>query len=350
MQQLNSGFTSLSFSSTLSQGAIQKPDNVPLSPMTYTTMDNSLRSFAPQEDAPYYPQSPMSPMFRQQNTTPQMARTQSLGEAPQWMAPRNTIPAASPGVHDRRTFTPSLNTPVPLDGRSSQFSSGGMYQNDPLSSFLPPPPNLDTESSNQIGRLDQAGQYLSENGNQPPASPFVSTPRSLGNIFNEVGPNRERSLSTPGTYLRQSSFGANGKSPLAPPSNQILYEDKPTSWNEGPGFPHPRMYREDNVSSPSSYDRFNHSRPPRHVSSMETQALLSPRIEMRHAASDGNFNFPSNMPIDAANPMSPIANNNHGHCQPNMASGVIGSPSFDSTFQGGQINNDRHSFGSMEAL
>jgi len=341
MNQMNSGFSSLSFNSSMSQGVIQKPDvPIPMSPMS-STMDGSFRSFVPQEEPPYYPSSPMSPIFHQQNRS-QKSRTQSLGDDYQGMAPRNNF-ASSPVIHSKRTFSPRLNAPISLDGRSSQFSSGN-NQLDPLASFLPPPPNLDAyaDASHQIGRLDNTGLFLSENDNQP-KSPFLSTPRNRGNHFHDANLNRERALSSPGIYLRQPSFG----SPLPAPSGQILYEDKPSSWNEGSRFPAPNLYNEGAMPSPSNYDRFN-SRPPRHCGTKDAQALHSPRIEMRHTTSDGNFNFPSAMPI--ASHMSPVANN-HGRSQSNIASGVIGSPSFDSSFQAqaGHLN-DRNSFRNVDAL
>jgi len=266
-----------------------------------------------------------------------------MGDESQGMAPRNNF-AASPLIHSKSTFSPLPNGPVSLDVRSSQFSSGN-NQHDPLASFLPPPPNFDAsaDASQQIGRLDNTGLFLHENDIQP-RSPFVSTPRNnRSNTFQDSGANRERSLSSPGIYLRQPSFGA--LSPPPAPSSHILYEDKPTSWNEGIAFPSPTIYREGGSSSPSNYDRFN-SRPPRHCGNKDNQVLLSPRNEMRHAASDGNFNFQSAMPPIASH-MSPIANNGRSH--PNIASAVIGSPSFDSSINPGHVNN-RNSFGSMDAL
>eukprot|EP00584_Thalassiosira_punctigera_P012997 CAMPEP_0172555042 /NCGR_PEP_ID=MMETSP1067-20121228/57720_1 /TAXON_ID=265564 ORGANISM="Thalassiosira punctigera, Strain Tpunct2005C2" /NCGR_SAMPLE_ID=MMETSP1067 /ASSEMBLY_ACC=CAM_ASM_000444 /LENGTH=804 /DNA_ID=CAMNT_0013343543 /DNA_START=66 /DNA_END=2480 /DNA_ORIENTATION=+ len=336
MQQINSGFSSVSFTPTISKGVIQKPD-VTMSPMS-STMKGSLTSFVPQEP-PYYPSSPMTPVFRQQSM-PHMARAQSLGEDIQvGVAPRNNF-AASPVIYSKRTFSPGLNN------APSQYLSGNNQHHDSIASFLPPPPNLDaSDASHPIGRLDDPGLFLSDHDTQP-KSPFVGTPRNnRGNAFQDVVVTRERALSSPGGCLRQPSFGAMPPSPAAPPG-QILYEDKPSSWNEGSGFPAPISYRESVMPSPSNFDRFN-SRPPRHcgVAKDAAQALLSPRVEMRHAASDGNFNFPSAIPIPR---MSPIANN-HGRSQSNIASAVIGSPSFDSSVQGGNVN-DRNSFGSMDGL
>jgi len=346
MQQLNSGFSSLSFPSNMTEEVIQKP-NIAMSPMS--TIGESYRNVVPQaqEESSYYPSSPMSPVFRQQNKT-QLARHQSLGGEIQGIAPRNNF-VASPVIHSKHTFSP-IFAPISLDARSSQFSGGDNHH--PLPSFLPPPPNLDTsDASQQIGRLDNTGLFLSESDKQP-KSPFVTTPRTIsrgnGNLLNDPGLNRDRAFSSPGpgTYLRQPSFGA--KSPPAPQatsSNQILYEDKPSSWNDGPGFPASCVYNmEGHSSSPSNYDRFN-SRPPRHCGTKDTQALLSPRIEMRHAASDGNFNFPPS-PMLIASHMSP--NPNQGRFQPHNDATVVDSSSFDSSFNGGQLH-DRHSFGSMDA-
>ena len=320
------------------------------------TMEGSFQNLLPQSESPYYPQSPMSPVFRQQDRPQMLARHQSLGDdsIPGGMTPRNNNFVASSPVINSKHFSPvPLSAPISLDGRSSQFSSGNNTQQDPLASFLPPPPNLDAsfDASQQIGRLDNnnTGLFLSENENQQPKSPFVSTPRSQGNLLNDTGFSRERSLSSPGpsTYLRQPSFGA--KSPLPASSNQILYEDKPSSWNEGPGFPPPSMYSEGPSSSPTNYDRFS-SRPPRHSGSKDAQAILSPRIEMRHAASDGNFNIPAPLPLAGPGHMSP--NHNQGSFQPQIGGPVIGSPSFDSSLQGGQGSqmNLRHSLGSMDEL
>ncbi len=349
MQQLNSDFSTLSFSSSMPQGVIEKQDlpiSSPIPIQPNMNMNGSFGNFIPQEEAsPYYPSSPMSPVFRQQNNQLQMARQTSLGD--QGLGPRNSYQAASPIVHNKRTISPVLNTPISLDGRSSQFSAtnSNNQEHHPLASFLPPPPNLDTpDASQQIGRLDNnTGLFLSENDNSQHRSPFVSTQISQGNIIglNEASLTRERSLSE--SFLRQPSFGAKSPPP-APASSQILYEDKPSSWNQGPGGFLPA------VSSPSNLDRFN-NRPPRYAGpSKDAQALLSPRIEMRHAASDGNFNFPSPMPPLASH-MSPVASNSQGRFQPHTGSGPIGSPSpsYDAMAQGGPMSG-RHSFGSGDML
>jgi len=321
MHQLNSGFSSLSFPSTMPSGVIQKPAIAPIS----SNLDGSFR----QEEYPHYPSSPISPAFRQ-TKQPQLARHHSLGGEIQGMAPITSF-SASPATHT----APVLNTPVSLDGRSSQFLAGNNQQ-DHLASFLPPPPNLDvSDSSQQIGRSDNTGIFLLGRDNQPQSS-FVSPSKGHGNVSNDAGFNRERSLSSPGTYIGQLSSGA--KPPLPASSSHILYEDKPSSWNEGSGFPAPALapaiYREGIASSPSNYDRFN-SRPPRHSGTKDNQSLLSSSAEMRHAASDGNFNFQQMMPV--ASNMSP----NHNQ--------AVGSPSYDSHLPGNQMS-DIHSFGNMDTL
>lgn len=320
VQHINSGLSSLSFNTTTSQGVIKKPD-API----------RISSVVPQEQSPYYPSSPMprSPNIHQQS--------RSVGEFPQAMAPTSNF-TASPFIYEERTFSPSLNTPVSSDGRSSH--SSGKNQHDPLGSFFPPPPpNLETSAdvSQRIGFSDNTGLFLD---NQP-QSPFVSTPRHRSNLDDL---NRERPLQSPGNYLRQSSLGA--VSPPPAPLGQILYENKPSSWNEGSRVSAPSLYKEAALPSPSNFDRFN-SRPPRHGGTNDTQALVSPRIEIRHTASDGNFhNFPSAVPI--FNPMSPVAvAHNQGQSQSNIATAAIGSPNFDSSIQ---AHHDGSSFRSMNTL
>ena len=72
-------------------------------------------------------------------------------------------------------------------------------------------------------------------------------------------------------------------------------------------------------------------------------------MNLRHAASDGNFNVPVTMPL--ANHMSPIPNTTYGRYQQVNSVG-FSSSSFDSSVQGGGQMNDRQSFGSgsMDAL
>ena len=144
------------------------------------------------------------------------------------------------------------------------------------------------------------------------------------------------------THYRMPSYNP----PPGASLGQILYEDKPSSYSSGSAFPAPR-YREDTASSqsssPSNYDRFN-SRPPRHGG------------EMRHAASDGNFNFlpsPPSMPLGSGNTMSPA-----GSSHPNIAATAsMANPtpiSFNGGFSpapGGQVNNNdgQSQFGCMDA-
>lgn len=234
------------------------------------------------------------------------------------MAPAENF-TPSPFINEKHTFSPNLNTSVSSVGRSS-----------PLGSFLPPPPQLDTfaDASQYIGRFDNTdnGPFLFENDNQP-TSPFALTRRNCSNRVHNEDMNRARSLSLPANHLRQSSFGT--MSPPPAPSGQILYEDKPSSWMEGSGL----------MSSPRNFDRFN-SRPPRHCGSSDTQTLISPRVEMRNTASDGNFhNFPSVVPM--FNPMSPVAvANDHRQSQSSIS---LPLPGVDHP-------NDRTSFESIDPL
>ena len=324
MQQLNSGFSSLSFSSTMSNGVIQKPD-LPLSP----SKSYGRHFAAHEEESPYYPSSPLSPVFGQ-SYKQQLSRHQSSGDDSLGPTTRNNYSESS-FIHSKHTFSPSLDT------RSSQFSSV-KNQQDPLPSFPPHPIQLD--ASKEIGRYDHTGHFLSENDNHP-QSPF--SPTNHGSKISDAGLTRERSFSSPGTYFRQPSYRA--KSPQSTSAGQILHEDKPLSWNGGSGFPATCNRGEANSSSPSHYDRFN-SRPPRHGSTTkDAQALLSPRIDMRHGLSDGNLNMHYGMTPPSH--MSPIANYNPGRFQ--SPGSVIGSSSLDSSFQGCRLN-DRHSLGSMDTL
>jgi len=278
---------------------------------------------AHEEESPYYPTSPLSPVFSQSNMQ-QLTWHQSSGDDS--LGP-------TPFIHSK---SPSAHTHSSLDSMPSQFPAVKIQQ-DPYRSFLPPPIQLDT--SEEIGCCDNSGRFLSENDNQP-QSPFP--PRNHGSMMNDAGLARERSFSSPGINFRPHSYGA--KSPLSAPPGHILYEDKPLSWNGGSGFPAPSAHMEASASSPSHYDRFN-SRPPRHGSTTkDTQALLSPRVDMRHGFSDGNFNMQYGM---SAASMSPIAKNNHGRFQ--SPGSVIGSSSFDSSVQGILVN-DRQSLGNMETL
>ena len=354
-QQLNSGFSSLSFGSS-SNVPNQSSGNVnvlmsPQIPMT-STVGGPYRNFVPQDESQNYPSSPMSPVFRQQSK-PEMSRHTSSSDNSQGQGRMNNFDS-SPSKY---SYSPILNTPISLDGRPLN----NQQHYDPLDSFLPPPPNLDTSShQQQMGRsVNSTGFFLSENNSIHSRSPFAPNAPigQQGNFDNNS--NRERAFSSPSleTY-RQPSFGANNNSnmssPQGAPSSQILHEDRPSSWNDGSGFPAQNIFMSEGpASSPSNYDRFN-SRPPRHnninMGTKETQALLSPRIqEMRHAASDGNFTMPSMMPLTG--PIGPMGNNNQGRFQPyNNNSGVIGSVNFDSSQGGGSQFNDRHSFGNMNDL
>ena len=322
-----------------------------------STVGGPYRNFVPQDVSQNYPSSPMSPVFRQQST-PEMSRHASSSDNSQGQGRTNNFDS-SPSKY---SHSPVLNTPISLDGRPLN----NQQHYDPLDSFLPPPPNLDTSShQQQIGRVDNSnGFFLSENNSIHSRSPFApsDTIGQQGNFDNNS--NRERALSSSGleTYRQPSLLGANNhnnnmSSPQGAPSSQILHEDRPSSWNDGSGFPAPNMFRSEGPSSsPSNYDRFN-SRPPRHnninMGTKETQAILSPRIqEIRHAASDGNFTMPSMMPLTG--PVGPMGNNNQGRFQPsqpsynnNMGSGVIGSGNSQG---GGSQFNDRHSFGNMNDL
>lgn len=303
IQQINSELSSLSFNPTITQGVIKKPD-VPISPMA-STMNYSFERVVPQEQPPYYAPSSMPiPDSHPQNKY-QMAPAENF--------------TPSPFINEKYTFSPNLNTSVSSVGRSS-----------PLGSFLPPPPKLDTfaDASQCTGRFDNTdnGLFLFENDDQP-TSPLASTRRNCSNRVHNEDMNRARSLSLPANHLRQCSFGTMSTPPA--PSGQILYEDKPSSWMEGSGL----------MSSPSNFDRFN-SRPPRHCGSSDTQTLISPRVEMRNTASDGNFhNFPSVVPM--FNPMSPVAvANNHRHSQSSIS---LPLPGVDHP-------NDRNSFESIDPL
>jgi hypothetical protein len=328
IQQLNVGFSSLTFPSTMSSGIIHKPD---------LTMPHSISNggnfVAHKELSPHCP-TQLSPVFGQYNKQ-QLPWHQSSGNDSLGSTPRNSF-AESSFSHSSHSFSSNSNTHLSLDKRSSHFPTAKSQQ-DELTSLLPPPIQLD--ASDEIGRFDNSFHFLSENGNQP-QSPF--SPRNHGSIINEAGMTRERSFSSPGTYFQQQSYGT--KSPLPSSAGQILYEDEPLSWNGGSGLPAPSNHIETNTSSPCHYDRFS-SRPPRHGSiTKDTQALLSPRIDMRHGLSDGNFNLPSGMPVAS---MSPIANNNHGRFQ--SPASVAGSSSFDSSIQGGRLK-DLHPSESMDTL
>jgi hypothetical protein len=324
MQQLDSCFSSLSFSSTMSNGVIKKPD-LPLSP----SVSYGRHFVAQEEESPYYPSFPLSPVFGQSNKQ-QLSWHQNSGDDTLGPTPRNNYAEYS-FIHSKHAFSPSLDT------RSSQFSAV-KNQQDPLTSFSPPPIQLD--ASEEIGRFDNTGHFLSDNDNHR-QSPF--SPRNHGSKLSDAGFTRERSFSSPGTYLRQPSYGA--KSPQSASAGQILHEDKPLSWNGGSGFPAQSNRGEAN-SSPSHYETFNSSRPPRHSSTTkDTQTLLPPRVDRRHGLSDCNLNMLCGVTVPSH--MSPIANYNPGRFQ--SPGSVIGSSSFESSFQGGRLK-DRHSLGSMDTL
>jgi hypothetical protein len=313
----------------MSSGIIQKPD-LPISP----SMPNGGNFVAPHEELSPHCPIPLSPGFSKSNKQ-QLAWYQSYDSANLGTTPRNNF-AESSVNHSINSFSSNANTHLSLGGRSSQFQTA-KNQQDSLTSFLPPPIQLD--ASEEIGRFDSSVHFLSENGNQP-QSPFP--PRNHGSIINDAGMTRERSFSSPGNYFQQQSYGA--KSPLSSSAGQILYENEPLSWNGGSGLPAPGNHIVINSSSPSQYDRFT-SRPPRHGSvTRDTQAILSPRVDMRQGLSDGNFNVSYGMP---ATSLSPIANINPGRFQ--SPASVTGSSSFDSSLQGGRLK-DRHSSGSMDTL
>ena len=352
MQEIDSGFSSLSFSSTMSRGVPQKSNLSPLSPVS-STLDSTFQNA-------FCPSSPMSPVIRHGNKS--QFSQQSSYDYGQGSAQRNSV--ASPIINSGRNFSPVIGTHTPrsVDGRSFQFSSGN-NQLDPLSTFLPPPPNLDGTdiAKGSIDRSDNPGFFLTGDGNalqpsmgsqglglgsdQEPRSPFVSTPTKHANTFNGGNSNRDRSFSSPGPNY-QLPLGM--KSPSQSSSNQILYEDRPSSWNEGSGFPAPSIYRADAALSPGSYnDRYNSSRPPRHGGTKgpsDMQGLNSPTKYGRQSISDGNFNFPSPMSNAPPGHMNPIGNNNN-HMRSQSHGAGIGSPSFDSSAQGGHFSN-RNSFGS----
>jgi hypothetical protein len=306
-------------------GIIQKPDlqMPPSSPHG----GNFVASH--EEISPHRPM-PLSPNFGQSNKQ-QLAWHQSYGSDNLGTTPRNNFSESSFN-HSINSFSFHSNTHLPLDGRSSQFPKV-TNQQDQLTSFLPPPIQLD-------GTFDSSGRhFLPENGNQS-QSPFP--PRNHGSISNDAGMTRQRSFSSPGNYFQHKSYGA--KSPLSSSADQILYEDEPLSWDGGSGLPAPCNHIETVTSSSSQYDGLN-SRPPRHGSiTKDTQAILSPRIDMRHGLSDGNFN---NISYGMPASLSPIANINPGRFQ--SPASVIGSSSFDSSVQGGRLK-DRHSSGSMDTL
>ena len=149
MQQVNSGLSSLSLTPAMPKGVIKKPEAPPMSPAM--NVNSSFSSFVPREKPPYYPSSPMSPVFPRQRI-PQMVPAQSLGEDTQGgLAPRNNSFAASPVIHSKHTFSPLNNAPgsSSLDDQNSSqyFPANSSQHQDPLSSYLPPPPNLDASDA-----------------------------------------------------------------------------------------------------------------------------------------------------------------------------------------------------------
>lgn len=261
-----------------------------------TSPDGSFMNFLRQDShnsSTFCPSSPISPVIRH-NGQPQLVRhNSSYSDDSQGIGSRGL--AASPVVQQSR-FSPVGTPNFALDGRTSRSYSGD--------SLLPPPPNLD--SSNH------------ESFNNTPTKPGI--PLGGNN-------NRDRSYSSPNTNMRQLPIGA--RSPL-PPSNQTLFENKvSSSWNEGPSFPSPNLYRSDNNMSTSNApgDRFS-SRPPRYGVNRE----VSPRAD--------SFNFPSQSSY--SNQTSPVSNQNHMRSQ-SLGVGFGGSQVFDS-FQGSMPNNSNNSF------
>lgn len=314
LQDINAGFSTMTFTSKLSgsSGNTRNPD-LTLSPVSSSPDSGTFMNLLQQADNPFCPPSPISPVFRQQSN-PQFARQNTYG--------------ASPVVDNKQTFSPVGTTPASYDGRSSQFQLGDNKGS------LPPPPNLDNsfDGLNCIGRIDNNAGLFSSGNLEAPQSPFVSTPIMHGNAFSGGIMNRDRSFSSPTSRTRQLPIGA--KSP------QVLHEDKPSSWNEGSGFPAPYVYRTDAILSPTKGGGFS-SRPPRYGGN---QGAISPRAEPNQLSSDGgNFNVPSHMP-----PFSHSSVNNHMRSQ---SLGMMGGASnFENSLQGQGVQFNGFGGGGMDNL
>jgi len=307
-------------------------DNIPLSSSISMnpTIGGPYRNSMPQDSSQYHPASP----GHRQHSQPQLNRHNfgvgQVGQRPTQHNNNNNYTPASPA--GMNTF---LNTPISLDGRPTT------QVNDPLASF----PSIDKPDGLQdFGSLDNISQFLAENASRQ-SNPSLFAPGTpsgsrQGNPLNDAGSldngRRDRALSSPGppSYLSQPSFGSTNTPQTR--QSQILYEDKSSSYdNRGSNFPGSNVYRSDGIEASPSINR-----PPLHRGGTN-EALLTPRVEMRHAASDGNINNPSMVPLN----MSPMSNNHPGRFPPNnMGSGVIGGS------QGSGQFNDRHSFGNIGAL
>ena len=312
MQHTNSGFSSLSFSSMMSNGRM--PDSAPSS--------YNRQLISNDDESPYFTSSTsqQSSVYNNQSSNQQ-------------------IPYDSQGSTLRNSFAESLQSPEQsknsfspnVQNTYSQFQAPATHQQDPFTSFLSRPIQLD--ASDEINRYNNSGNYLTNNDSQQQHSLFSS--RDHGGMMTDAAITRERSYSSPGTYLRQPSYGA--KSPPSSSTDHILYEDKPSSWDENSGFPGHTTHMENSAS----YDRFN-SRPPRHGSTQDSQSIVhSPHIVMRHDVPDGNFNSTGNLNMPHGMPstgnMNSIENNSQG---------IFGSAvSFDSSVQG-----NRRSMGNMDTL
>jgi len=362
MQEIDTGFSSITFSSTMTKGVSQNPDFPPLSPVSSNFDSNSFRTS-------FSPTSPVSPVIRREYNRPQFARHSSFGDDSHGLGTGKVH--ASPVVNSgHATFSPVIgsHTPISLDARSSQFSAGSNQLDPHSAAFLPPPPNLDgNDVSKGIARSDNSGSFLSNNEyglnpllgpgynlDQDPPSHYSSIPKKHSSTFNtESVTSRDRSFSSPGPSFRQIPYGA--KSPAASSSNQTLYEDRPyedslsSSWNEGSGFPAPIIYRTDSTLSPrGTYDRFS-LRPPRHggvKNHSDMQGLLSPTNFGRPNSSDGGYNFSIMSGGAGEHNMSPVCrNSNHIRSQSHGVF-VSSATSFDASTKGGQANNNCHAFGS----
>ncbi|KAL3801546.1 hypothetical protein HJC23_000984 [Cyclotella cryptica] len=315
VQGISSSFSAMSFSSTISGEGIRKSD-VTLSPVS-SSPDGSFRNLIRQDSnhsSNFCPSSPISPVMRPQGGS-QLVRHSSYSDDSQGLGSRGL--SASPVINQSRFSPVGMHTFASLDSRTSRSFSGD--------SLLPAPPNL--ESNFDTTRpLDQ----------DSPPSPFLhTTPTKHGISLNGGKMNRDRSYSSPVTNLRQLPIGA--KSPL-PSSNHVLFENKvSSSWNDGPGFPSPHVYRSDTLSTTTAPGERISCRPPRYGVNRE----VSPRAESRNLSSEGTFNFPSQTSYH--NQISSASNPNHIRSQ-SLGVGIGGFQTFEG-FQGGALNNRNNSLG-----
>ena len=278
------------------------------STVSSSSPDGSFMNFLRQDShssTNFCPSSPLSPVIRQQNGQPQLVRhNSSYSDDSQGIGSRGQ--AASP-IINQSCFSP-VGAPnnFAIDARSSRSYSGD--------NLLPPPPNLDSS-------VDSFRQF----DNDPP---FATTPTKPGLPPSGGNVNRDRSYSSPNTNLRQLPIGA--RSPLPPSNQQALFENKvSSSWNEGPGFPSPNVYRSDTMSNPiAPGDRFS-SRPPRYGVNKE----ISPRGD--------NFNLSSQTSY-YSNQTNSLQNQNHIRSQ-SLGVGFGGSQVFNS-IQLGMSNSNNYSF------